>query len=91
MSDEEDDPTSNSNIADSLYEFIAVDDLVDDLIDEAMVAVKGSIEDLAQIASDHRLHLRNYIKRVQLASSGWLFLWESSISAKYFSLKISYV
>jgi hypothetical protein len=37
--------------------------VIDDLIDEALVVIKGSIEDLAHEASDHRFHPRKYIKR----------------------------
>jgi hypothetical protein len=68
MSDEHDDdgvnlPEDHQNEASSFEEFIVEEDVIDDLIDEALVVIKGSIEDLAQEASDHRFHRRKYIKR----------------------------
>jgi hypothetical protein len=47
----------------SLDEVIATDDLLDDVISEAEVLVKGTVEALEEEASDHRLRLRTYIKR----------------------------
>jgi hypothetical protein len=69
MSEQHDDdndslPEDHQNMASNSFdEFIAEEDMIDDLIDEALVVVKGSIEDLAQEASDHRFHPRKYIKR----------------------------
>jgi hypothetical protein len=65
MSDEHDDdggnlPEDHQNESSSFEEFIVEEDVIDDLIDEALVVIKGSIKDLAQEASDHRFHLRKY-------------------------------
>lgn len=64
----EQDNDDDINLADprDLYpldEVIAAADILDDLISEAEVFLKGSIKALAEEASDHRLRLRNYIKR----------------------------
>jgi len=57
MSDE------NGNPVNLLDEFLAEDQIIDDLLSEATVLVQSSIEALQKEASDHRYHLRKHIKR----------------------------
>lgn len=47
----------------SLDDVNAVDDVLDDIISEAKVVLKGTVETLGEEASDHRLRPRNYINR----------------------------
>ncbi|KAF0924323.1 hypothetical protein E2562_010018 [Oryza meyeriana var. granulata] len=56
----------NSTSIDPLYsldEFVAEDEILDDVISEAMVVIQSSIEGLQKEASDHRFHPRKHIKR----------------------------
>ena len=46
-----------------LDEFFAEEDMIDDVISQAAVIMKATVEDLIEQASDHRLHPRNYINR----------------------------
>ena len=46
-----------------LDEFIAEDELLDDVISETVLVLKASVEALGEEASDHRLRARSYIKR----------------------------
>ena len=57
------DQNTASNTINLLDEFIAEDELLDDIIGETMLFFKASIEALGEEAFDHRLRARNYIKR----------------------------
>jgi hypothetical protein len=64
MSDEEvDNLNLASNTIDLLDDYIKEKDLIDDLISEATVATKASVNAIAEAAFDHRLHSRKYIIR----------------------------
>jgi hypothetical protein len=60
MSDEHDSPDRSQNLLD---EFIAEDEILDDVISEAEVFVKSTIEAVQQEASDHRFRPRKHINR----------------------------
>ena len=57
------DQNTASNNINLLDEFIAEDELIDDVIGKTMVLLTASVEALGEEASDHRLRARNYIKR----------------------------
>jgi hypothetical protein len=61
MSDENENPPSAKRSL--LDEFLADDQIIDDLLNEATVVVQSSIEGLQKEASDHRFHTRKHIKR----------------------------
>jgi hypothetical protein len=62
MSDEEvDNLNLASNTINLLDEYMEEEDLIDDLISEATVALKASVETIAEATSDHRLRPRKYI------------------------------
>jgi hypothetical protein len=64
MSDEEvDNLNLASNTIDLFDDYIEEEDLIDDLINEVTVALKASVEAIAEAASDHRLRLIKYINR----------------------------
>jgi hypothetical protein len=66
MSEEHENPTSTDGSQNPLYsldEFIAEDEIIDDVISEATVVIQSSIEGLQKEASDHQFHLRKHIKR----------------------------
>jgi predicted alpha/beta-hydrolase family hydrolase len=60
MSDEHDSPDRSQNLLD---EFIAEDEILDEVISEAAVFVKSTIEVVQQEASDHRFRPRKHINR----------------------------
>lgn len=53
----------SDHIPSNVDEFLEEEDIVDVLIDEAMVVMKASVEDLEKEAHDHRLLPRHYIRR----------------------------
>jgi hypothetical protein len=46
-----------------LDNFIAEDDILDEVLDQAMGVLKTSMEALQKETDDHQLHPRKYIKR----------------------------
>ena len=47
----------------TLDDFITEDDILDEVLDQAMGVLKSSMEALQKEADDHRLHPRKYIRR----------------------------
>ena len=63
MSEEHDNPDESQNPLYSLDEFIAEDEILDDVISEATVVIQSTVEALQKQAADHRLYPRKHIKR----------------------------
>ncbi|KAF0895552.1 hypothetical protein E2562_013867 [Oryza meyeriana var. granulata] len=55
------DPASNT--IDILEDFLAEDDILDDLVDETVIILKSTVEALQEAAYDPRSGPRKYIKR----------------------------
>jgi len=77
MSDEYENPFSDGDqspgvlgaqilgVHNMLDEFFAEEDMIDNVISQAAVTMKATVEDLAEQASNHRLRPRNYINRLR--------------------------
>ena len=63
MSEQNDNPNGSHNPLYSLDEFLAEDQIIDDVLNEATVVIQSTIEGLQKEASDHRFHPRKHIKR----------------------------
>ncbi|KAF0901848.1 hypothetical protein E2562_006474 [Oryza meyeriana var. granulata] len=63
MSEENDNPDVCQNPMYSLDEFLAEDEILDDVLNEATVVIQSTIEALQKEGSDHRFHPRKHIKR----------------------------
>ncbi|XP_066365180.1 uncharacterized protein [Miscanthus floridulus] len=63
MSEQNDNPNGSHNPLYSLDEFLAEDQIVDDVLNEATVVIQSTIEGLQKEAFDHRFHPRKHIKR----------------------------
>jgi hypothetical protein len=63
MSEENDNPDGSQNPLYSLDEFLAEDEILDDVLNEATVVIHSTIKALQKEGSDHRFHPRKHIKR----------------------------
>jgi hypothetical protein len=63
MSEENDNPDGGHEPLNLLDEFLAQDQIVDDVVSEATKVLQSTIQGLAAEASDHRSNPRKYIKR----------------------------
>jgi len=63
MSEEHDNPDGSQNPLYSLDEFVAEDEILDDVISQATAAIQRTIKALQEEGSDHRFNPRKHIKR----------------------------
>ncbi|XP_066346478.1 protein ALP1-like [Miscanthus floridulus] len=63
MSEENDNLDGSQNPLNSLDEFLAEGQIIDDVLNEATVVIQSTIEGLQKQASDHRYNPRKHIKR----------------------------
>jgi len=75
-----------------LDDFIAEDDILDEVLDQAMGVMKNSMEALQKEADDHRLHPPKYIRRPREDFSHRLVddYFSDCLFIQNFSPKISY-